>query len=126
MVVTGCWQSSYPPPVGTCENRDVSELRSVDGLFRAVRFTRRCGYESPTLNVSVLAKDTILPNQKGNAFAERPREGGGRGYETRLDLMWDTSGRLTIVHSPNMAVDVGATEVDGVPIEQTTLFDGGG
>ncbi|HLB17056.1 MAG TPA: hypothetical protein VJM14_19180 [Burkholderiales bacterium] len=72
-----------------CKNELVQTLRSPDGRFDAVVFTRSCtartGY---TTQLSVLPAETVLPDAEGNALVVRG--------DPRIVVRWETRRRLGV------------------------------
>jgi predicted dienelactone hydrolase len=92
--------------------------------LKAVRYIRRCGYDFPNLNVSVLPAAATLPDAAGNALVEEPRKDGEAG-ESRLELVWKGQRQLRIAHNPEMRLRFSSTSAAGVTIEHATTFEVG-
>jgi hypothetical protein len=86
-----------------------------------VRFIRRCESDYPFYNVSVLASGVSLPNEPGNVMSEDP-PADGKGYESRLELVWEGERKLRVARNPEMKLKSSSMEVGGVVVEQATTF----
>ncbi len=72
-----------------CKNELVQTLRSPDGRFDAVVFTRSCATSSGyTTQLSVLPAETVLPDAEGNALVVRG--------DPRIVVRWETRRRLRV------------------------------
>lgn len=75
-----------------CANEITQTIASPDGKVKAVIFTRDCGATTGfSTQVFVLPAGNSLPNESGNAFAER--EG------SKVDVAWTTNRELRIRHT---------------------------
>lgn len=111
---------NMPPPVGTCENRDLHEFFSADRVYKAVRFVRWCGGEYPSYNISVLPSAAVLPNRSGNVFIEQPRT-DGKAYESLIELTWNDSRHLRIARNADMKLSFYSPAVEEVAVEHVTV-----
>lgn len=72
-----------------CKNELVQTLRSPDGRFDAVVFTRSCaastGYKT---QLSILPAETVLPDAEGNALVVHG--------DPRIVVRWETRRRLRV------------------------------
>lgn len=72
-----------------CKNELVQTLRSPDGRFDAVVFTRSCAASTGyTTQLSVLPAETVLPDAEGNALVVRG--------DPRIVVRWETRRRLGV------------------------------
>jgi hypothetical protein len=115
LVTTGCGHPRTPPRSGVCENRDIHELFSSDRVWKAIRFTRWCGGNTPVLQVSVLRSSESLPNAPGNALQERPAT-----LSADLQLVWEKPRELWIIHNYGMTLDYSVSQVGDVTVVHTT------
>jgi hypothetical protein len=124
IVVAACSRVSFPPPPGVCENRGAQEFLSADGLYKAVQFSRLCGTDEPTLNISVLSAHALLPNEPGNVLVEASGQPHDQYHDRRIEMTW--SGRtLRIAHKPEMKIQVSASQVGDVTVVHSTTFEVG-
>jgi hypothetical protein len=100
--------NDFPTADGRCENRRPQEFLSQDGLYKAVRFNRRCGSELPSLNISVLPKSAVLPDEPGNIFVDVPPKDAS-GYTTHVRMIWSGPHTLTIERNRSMVPEKLAT-----------------
>jgi hypothetical protein len=79
----------------SCQNRTVTELRSPDGRWKAVAYSRECraivGFCPSVSHVSVLGVDERLPDGVGNAFSVAGVFG--------TDLRWQSGNILSVGYS---------------------------
>jgi len=115
LATTGCGHSQTLPPPGVCQNRDIHELFSSDRAWKAVRFTRWCGGNTPVLQVSVLRSSESLPNAPGNTLQERPAS-----LSADLQLVWEKPRELWIIRNYGMTLDYSASQVGDINIVHTT------
>jgi hypothetical protein len=111
-----------PVPDGRCENRSPREFRSLDQRYKAVQFSRRCGSELPSLNISVLPVDATLPDEPGNVFVDVPPDPIG-GYRTQIRMLWSEEHALTIEHNASMTVEKSATSAGEVQVSHEVVPD---
>ncbi len=123
LTASSCTNVEMPPPEGQCENRHVSDFRSQDGRFKAVSFTRHCGTQLSTTNVSVLNPGEPLPNEPDNALAEQTTKPRPAGYAQSLQLEWTSDNRLRIIRSENIVAGALADSIGEVAIEHSTVED---
>jgi hypothetical protein len=72
-----------------CKNEVVQTLKSSDGRFDAVVFTRSCSMRSGyNTQLSILPAETVLPEGEGNALVVRG--------DPRIVIRWETRRRLRV------------------------------
>jgi hypothetical protein len=72
-----------------CKNEVVQTLKSPDGRFDAVVFTRSCAMRSGyNTQMSILRAETVLPDAEGNALVVRG--------DPRIVIRWETRRRLRV------------------------------
>ena len=81
-----------------CGNQPVQTLLSPDRQWKAVLFERGCAGIAFTSQVSVIAADSELRNQLGNAFMADLRNGGTPASwgGPAVELEWNNDGSLEI------------------------------
>jgi hypothetical protein len=112
----------FPLPDGRCENRTPRAFLSLDRRFKAVRFSRRCGSELPSLNISVLPIDAVLPDEPGNVLVDVPPEAMG-GYRTHVRMLWSEEHTLTIEHNESMTLEKSAASAGEVQVIHKVVPD---
>jgi hypothetical protein len=123
VLVGGCSKGGdFPVAAGRCENRRPSEFVSPDRLYKAIQFSRRCGSDLPSLNVSVLPISVPLPDEPGNVLIDVPPKDIG-GYTTRIKVIWSEEHQLTIEHNDSMKLERAATSAGDLQIVQRTVPD---
>lgn len=104
----------------TCRNKAVSTLRSPDGKWDAITFSRDCGPgTADTTQVSVVRAKKSLPKNSGNAFVSDTASGKAPKAEwggPRADASWTPEGTLDIRHDPAARVFSCAAKVGVVPV----------
>ena len=92
-----------------CKNELVQTLRSPDGRFDAVVFTRSCaatsGYKT---QLSIVRADAGLPESEGNAL-------GARG-DPRIVVRWETRRRLRVTGLGDAATKLKVTRIGEVEV----------
>ncbi len=92
-----------------CRNEIVQTLRSPDGRYDAVVFTRSCAMTSGyTTHLSVLAADAVLPDVEGNALVAR----GG----PRIVVRWETRRRLRVTGLGDVGTKLKLTRIGDVEV----------
>jgi hypothetical protein len=72
-----------------CKNEVVQTLKSSDGRFDAVVFTRSCSLRSGySTQLSILPGEAVLPDGEGNALVVRG--------DPRIVVRWETRRRLRV------------------------------
>lgn len=92
-----------------CKNEHVQTLRSPDGRFDAVVFTRSCsatsGYKT---QLSIVRADAGLPESEGNALVARA--------DPRIVVRWETRRRLRVIGLGDTATKLKLTRVGDVEV----------
>jgi hypothetical protein len=92
-----------------CKNEHVQTLRSPDGRFDAVVFTRSCsatsGYKT---QLSIVRADAGLPEAEGNALVARG--------DPRIVVRWETRRRLRVTGLGDAATKLKLTRVGDVEV----------
>jgi hypothetical protein len=123
LVVTACSaEGDFPVAEGHCENRKPSEFVSPDGLYKAVQFSRRCGADLPSLNISVMRAGESLADEPGNVLIDVP-PGDPSGYKTHIKMIWSGEHDLTIEHNSSMKVENAASSAGGLNVLHRTVPD---
>jgi hypothetical protein len=92
-----------------CKNEIVQTLRSPDGRFDAVVFTRSCAATSGySTQLSVLAAETVLPDGEGNTLVVRG--------DPRIVVRWETRRRLRVTGLGDVATKLKLTRVGEVEV----------
>jgi hypothetical protein len=114
--------NDFPAADGRCENRRPEEFLSKDRLYKAVRFSRRCGSELPSLNISVLPASAALPDEAGNVFIDVPPKDAS-GYATHVRMIWSEAHTLTIERNESMALEKSASAAGEVQVIHKVVPD---
>jgi hypothetical protein len=122
-IAVGCSSGGdFPIADGRCENRKPSEFVSPDRLYKAVQFSRRCGSDLPSLNISVLPISVPLPDEPGNVLIDVPPKDIG-GYTTHIRMIWSEKHQLAIEHNESMKLEKAAISVGDLEILHRTVPD---
>jgi hypothetical protein len=101
--------------VGNCQNHHIHEVYSPDRAWKAIRFNRWCAGADILYQVSVLRGSEPLPNDPGNVLRAGPATLGAE-----IQLVWEESRELWVIHSYQMTLDYSARQVGDVAIVHTT------
>ncbi len=103
-----------------CVNRELERQPSTDGAREAVLFVRECGATTaPALNVSVLDRGKVLPDEAGNVLVLNDPAAMA---VTRGDVVaiWKTARELHLVYDQGRGVSRTLTSYDGIALIHTT------
>jgi hypothetical protein len=112
----------FPVPDGRCENRAPRDFLSLDRRYKAVQFSRRCGSELPSLNISVLPVDATLPDEPGNVLVDVPPNSIG-GYRTHVSMLWFEEHTLTIERNESMTLEKSVASAGEVQVFHKVVPD---
>ena len=92
-----------------CKNELVQILRSPDGRFDAIVFTRSCAASTGyTTQLAVLPAETVLPDAEGNALVVRG--------DPRIVVRWETRRRLRVTGLGDAATKLKLARVGDVEV----------
>jgi hypothetical protein len=95
---------------------------SQDRRYKAVQFSRRCGADLPSLNISVLPVSSSLPDEPGNVLIDIPPNPIS-GYRTQIRTMWSEAHTLTIEHNESMTLEKAASSAGEVQVIHKVVPD---
>ena len=114
--------NDFPVAEGRCENRKPSEFVSPDGLYKAIQFSRRCGSDLPSLNISVLPAAVPLADEPGNVLIDVPPKDIS-GYKTHVRMIWSEQHKLAIEHNESMKLEKAASSAGDLEVIHRTVPD---
>jgi hypothetical protein len=92
-----------------CKNELVQTLRSPDGRFDAVVFTRSCAASTGyTTQLSILPAETVLPDTEGNALVVHG--------DPRIVVRWETRRRLRVTGLGDVNAKLKLTRIGEVEV----------
>jgi len=124
LILAGGWVAlalARTPDDTTCANTVLEQLRSPDGAFRLVAFTRNCGATSGfSSQVSLLEPRESLQNEPGNAFIADTDHGAAAsdpGGGPKVRMLWVGPRAVSIEHDVSARVFRCEPRFQGVEIK---------